>query len=174
MAIAVEMFFDHESDWAVRDLWQSLAGVNSSMDEMNYTPHISLAVYDDIDLAALEGILASLSRCLPLSLKLSATGLFPGQEGVLFLAPAPTEQLLDLHREYHSLAGNWAKSLWPHYRSGLWYPHCTLAVGLKDGEVSLALNLVRQDFAGLEIKVQSLAAVLYPAAKVLFKFPVSS
>lgn len=173
MDTAVELFFDASGDQAVRKIWRKLsaAGINSFMEDMGSTPHLSMAVYNEVDTDLLGSKLAFLAQDFPpLSLRLSAVGMFPGREGVLFLAPAVTQELLDLHCRYHSLASDWSDLVWPYYRPGVWFPHCTLAMALKESDLAQALQLVRADFSGLEVTVSSAAIVRYSPAVLLRKF----
>lgn len=175
MDIAVELFFNPESEKLVRDIWHKLAqaGVNSAMEDLGSTPHISLAVYDDVEIAALQKKVADFAGSFsPIPLRLSAVGVFPGEEGVMFLAPAPTEGLLKMQTLYHNLTEEWSHLVWPYYRlGGVWFPHCTLAMGLKDPEMPQALSVARAGFTGIDIIVESVGVVQYSPAQVIAKFP---
>lgn len=175
MDIAVELFFNPESEELVRDIWHMLAqaGVNSAMEDLGSTPHICLAVYNDVEIAALQKKVADFAAGFsPIPLRLSAVGFFPGEEGVMFLVPAPTEGLQKMHSWYHKNTEEWSHLVWPYYRlGGVWFPHCTLAMGLKDPELSQALRIVRGGFTGMDIIVESVGVVQYSPAQVMSKFP---
>ena len=73
MGFAVEMYFDEKTEKALRDLRKVLsdAGVRPVLDEMGDRPHISLAVFSQVDvnvlLEELEGFAAE-TRPLPITL----------------------------------------------------------------------------------------------------------
>lgn len=176
MNIAVELFFDSQSETAIRQMWIKLSTANISnfMKDMNSTPHISLAVYDCIDVTRLKIRLSEFAiNHIPLSLKFSAIGMFPGDEGVLFLAPAVTEDLLAMHRNYHQVTADWSDLVWPHYRpDGSWFPHCTIAMKLNNENFFRAITLIGEEFNGIKVNVNSVAAVEYPPANILLKSPL--
>src|SRR5262245_52848517 len=87
MGFAVEMYFDQKTEKALRELCKVLAdaGVRSVLDEIGDRPHISLAVFSQVDVDALleeTGRFATDTRPMPITL--SAIGAFPSAEAVLF------------------------------------------------------------------------------------------
>lgn len=176
MYISVELFFDPQTEATIREMWLKISNnsVSSFMTDIKSTPHISLAVYDCIDLTHLRIRLSefAISHNL-LSLRLSAIGLFPGKEDVLFLAPAVTEGLLAMHRKYHQMTADCSHLVWPYYRpNGVWFPHCTLAMKLNKEDILQAISLIADGFKGIEGKISSVAAVEYSPSNVLFEFPL--
>lgn len=165
--IAVELFFDPASDRGIRRIWRRLAaeGVSSFMEDMGSRPHISLAVYDELDINLARQRLTEFAAAVGrFRLRLSALGQFPG--GVVFAAPVVTEELLALHSEYHRRHDDWTGKEWDCYLPGNWFPHCTLAMDLPEEKISQAMEIARQEFAGTEVWVERLALVRYPPAKI--------
>ena len=106
MGFAVEMYFDSDTEFAVRRLRGELTnhGLRSVLDEMGDRPHLSLAVIDDVDPALLDPKLeqfALVTEKMPIIL--SAIGSFPSQPGILYLAPAVSHSLLEVHCNFHLL-----------------------------------------------------------------------
>ena len=91
MGYAVELFYDHESEIAVRKVWDGAGEAlgRSSLSNMGARPHISLAVYnDDLDPAGFPEKLQEFAESTePFEFRLSSVGTFPGNEGVVYLSP---------------------------------------------------------------------------------------
>jgi 2'-5' RNA ligase len=108
-------------------------------------PHISLAGYEQIDEQALAPVLEQLAkRSPPLPTKLDAIGVFPASQGVVYLAPVVTPQLLHLHAVYSALAADAGHVAHPYYQPGAWIPHCTVAGDLTPDQVGEAVRLCLQ------------------------------
>ena len=104
MGFAVELYFDRATEAAVRMLRQDVyaSGIAPFVDALGDRPHVSLAAFHDLDVAATVPILqAFASEVPPFSVSLSAVGFFPTEEGVVFLAPTPTRAILGAHARLH-------------------------------------------------------------------------
>lgn len=128
MPLAIELFFDAQSDAAVRSLWAALAreGVCDYMLTSQARPHVSLSVFDDLKETELTRILTRFVAAHPkISLHLAAQGRFPQSE-VTFLAPKPSIKLLSMQQWLHTELVRAGAVVWPHYLPSAWVPHCTL------------------------------------------------
>lgn len=149
MPFAIELYFDEAADAAVRHIWQAIAaaGIRSPMLEAGYQPHISLAVYDNdaLDLAGLKQTLNSFVATLPpFFVDLANIGLFPTNEGVIFLGATVTQKLQQVHAGFHAAFIEFARDLRPYYQVNHWVPHCTLAYGFSCDEIATILPLCWQ------------------------------
>ena len=131
MAYAVELFFDPATDAAVRAIWRALdaAQIPPPTASGDAHPHITVAVYDQIDEAACAEQLAELALAIaPFTLTLANLGLFPPsqREAVVFAAPTVTASLLLNHERIQRVLTPCAKGPLPYYLPGAWVPHCTL------------------------------------------------
>ena len=146
MYLAVELGFDEGCDGAVRGVWEAVREVTGSslLFDLGVAPHVSLAVYHDHPDAPGEALQSVLDRFVedqaPLEFQLSSVGTFPGDEGVVFLAPVVTTDLLKLHRRWHE---RFVAASQPHFLPWNWVPHCTVAMFLGDPALAAALAIVR-------------------------------
>ena len=106
MAYAVSLFFDEPTADAVRHTWARMAeaGVSSLLSDGPYCPHLTLAIYSELDADTLAPALASLANAqerFPVSL--SYTGVFTGAEVTVLVAATACQTLLELHRRVHGL-----------------------------------------------------------------------
>ncbi len=124
MGYAVELYFDPGSDLAVRRIWSGIAdafGV-STMLTNGGRPHVSLAVYsEDFDHRSFLQELPAFSKSLaPLEVQLGSVGTFPTEEGVVFLAPVVTRELLAVHERFHTAFSRQGSCSSSHYLPGNW------------------------------------------------------
>jgi 2'-5' RNA ligase len=128
------MFFDSPTENIILKMWGKLAehGISTEIRASGIRPHITLAVYEQLDCRDCEKRLAGLSERLD-QLEIQAThlGIFFQPEAVLFLAPSVTEQLLDFHARVIETLKQDTGSCWDIYLPGNWVPHCTLAINLE-------------------------------------------
>lgn len=82
-----------------------------------------------------------------LSSAFAAVGTFPGKEGVVFLAPVVSSELLALHRTFHEQLLQLGQRSWEYYLPGRWIPHCTVGLGLAGSSLSEAIALCRSSTA---------------------------
>jgi hypothetical protein len=66
--------------------------------------------------------------------------------GVCYVALAPSLDLTRLHAATVAAIGETCR---PHYRTGIWTPHCTLATGMSDAEMSRARDVLATDWQPL-------------------------
>lgn len=161
MAFAVSLLFNPEMADAISDRWIQLAeaGVSSSMLDLRYPPHVTLAVYEELAedtvIAALDSVLDNIGQ---ISVTLTDFSTFGAGSGVCYAALASSLDLMRLHAATVAAIGETCR---PHYQTGRWTPHCTLATGMTDAELGQAKDLLGADW-------RSLTGVFKTAALVEF------
>jgi len=146
MAYAVSLLFNAETADAVSARWQRLAdaGLSRSMVDLGYQPHLTLAAYDELAVdmasAALDRVFDNVDR-IPVTLTSFST--FGAGSGVCYAALASSPDLMRLHA---TVVGAIGETCRPHYQTGRWTPHCTLARGMTDIEIDHAKNLLAGDW----------------------------
>lgn len=148
MADALELFFDADTESAVRAMWAGLEarGVRSmaSTTHARHRPHVSLLIAERLPAAIARRALAPLTAVTDLVLRLGSVAVFPGRAGVVYLAVTPSLRLLHLHRDVHANLAGAGVETWRHYLPDAWVPHCTLAQGLPDEHVTTAVRAVKR------------------------------
>lgn len=135
MAYALQLTFDPDTDAMVRGLWRRFAQMHMThhLSESANRPHVTLAVYAELDLVLAESTLSHLARChgrLPLTF--SHIGCFVRPSAVAFLAPIVTVDLLSLHRRACETFAKVGREPVGLYVPGQWVPHCTIAMHMED------------------------------------------
>ena len=117
-------------------IWQSLAdaGISDFMLGLDYPPHMTLFLADEIDTLGMRSALRGLAaQTPPLPTRFPSVGIFPGPQAVMFLAPSTNRGLLDLHLRCWQVMQPYTRGIQEHYRPGVWVPHVTVGFGLDPG-----------------------------------------
>lgn len=144
MPFAVHLFFDSTSERIIRSAWEELAnsGISSSMHESAYRPHLSLALYDELNITASASRLKLFAEMFsPFALTISSLGFFPAGKAFVFLVPTVTQKLLDIHAYIHRLLEDMGKPSLSNHIPGYWFPHCTLALDVRPGLTAQAIEI---------------------------------
>jgi 2'-5' RNA ligase len=123
------LYFDDETDAAIRGLWQIIedAGLPSIMPGLNYPPHMTLLACDGMDLRELRPRLSQfVAENPPTPIQFHGLGFFGEKRKVIHLAVTPTRALLDFHARFHTLAGPYLTGENSFYLPDSWVPHITL------------------------------------------------
>jgi 2'-5' RNA ligase len=176
MGFAVELYFDPQTERVLRELRKTLAdaGVRPVLDEIGDRPHISLAVFSHVEpdelIEELEGFAAETP---PLKIMLSAAGSFPTAEAVLFLAPAITQELMDVHWDLHQLLKDLNFHPHAYYLPDRWVPHSTVAQNVEPNFVPKAFDVLRQSFKPIAGQLVEIGLVRFRPVVNLGSFPLA-
>ncbi len=137
-----------------------------SMTALNYPPHITLAIYDDLDVevaAAALGKVAAEQNSLKLVFE--QLDYFRLPRFVVWARPNEDETLLKLHQKLHSLID--PRDCHEHYRPGTWIPHCSVATDIPLERVGAALAQQAEPFEPFEVVFNSIDYLEFPPVRVL-------
>jgi len=147
MPCAVELHFDEASTAAIVALTNQIHATCGGLDLVRSggAPHLSLAlptVSESMPLLSLLAAFATQTPAFPLAF--AAVGTFPGPQGVVYLAPVVTAELLTIHRTFHTQLAAIGITSNPLYLPGQWVPHCTVGFALPAAGLGQALLLCRE------------------------------
>lgn len=159
--LAISAWFDEVAETAVRDLWRRIAeaGVDGSLHEGPYRPHVTLGVWEELPRDTARTHLAPLlADRAALEIRFRAIGIFPPhpahadiRHAAVWLAPTVTPELRALHEDVHSAIATTDARPIHRYTPGRWNPHCTLAWQLEP-EDALAASAAVIDAAVLPMR----------------------
>jgi 2'-5' RNA ligase len=141
MVHSIELIFDHDTEAAIRHIWEALAGAGIPSQAPASRPHVTLAVAERID-PEVDGLLRPVAQRLPLGAAVGAPVLF-GRANVVFARLiVSTNALLDLHAEVHRLCDPHLDPV-PMANSlpGQWTAHVTLARRVGGPQLGRALRI---------------------------------
>ena len=177
MGFAVQLYFDQPLEEAFIHVRNGLAnaGVTPTLKRLGDRPHVSLSVQASLDtrkfLPKLEKFAASAAA---FDVGFEAFGAFPGSEGFVFIAPAPSETLLRLQRRMHEqLLASYAE-VHEHYFPHQWVPHSTVGFELPPKEVALALSWLGANFRKCAGKFTRVGLIEFRPVKEIATFALGS
>ena len=146
MAKAVSLWFDDALEARIRSMWAELAQhrISSALHDGPYRPHVTLGVWEQLDLEVFVPAASRLARDLePFPITFDSVGTFPGTPAVVFLRPGSSGALRSVHERIHARVGESGTGPSPLYAPGRWQPHCTLAWQLDREGLRRACDLLR-------------------------------
>ncbi len=173
MPYAVVFYLDPEKNRPIRKIIHELAQKNIApyMQAMSMQPHVTLAIYDDLECRTCESKISGLARKIHgFNLTFSFLGIFQSENPVVFLGPTITQELLSIHFRLHELLKDAAMHPWDLYRPGKWVPHCSLAVEFPAEKLPNAVQICRKLTLPLTIPVASLGVVQFEPVKPLYDY----
>jgi 2'-5' RNA ligase len=176
MGYAVELNLDPGSAARVQTLWDELAGagITSEMPDLGAYPHVSLAVFDEIEPARIRPVLESFAGShRPIQVRLASVGTFPSEEGVVYLAPVVTPELLALHADFHERLRESGLVGWEYYLPGRWVPHCTVGIFLPPEKVPETVSRVRAADVFGPADLVEVTLIEFKPVRTLLSFPLS-
>ena len=164
MMYAIEMYFDKETEEKIMRLAQKIAdaGLSTKYLEWKTRPHVTLAVYNDIDVDRCAQLLEKFAndhKAFPAFF--DAVGMF-NYTKTIFLSPIMTRSLYELHSDLYALMQEFEASAWEWYKQpDCWVPHCTVALTSEDEENVFyeASKLVLHEYKKLEVVYTSVSLV---------------
>jgi 2'-5' RNA ligase len=173
MGFAVQLYFDQPLEEAFLHVRTGLAnaGVTPTLKRLGDRPHVSLSVQTSLDtrrfLPRLEKLAASTA---PFDVGFGAFGSFPGGEGVVFVAPSPSETLLRLQKKTHEQLLTSFAEVHEHYFPNSWVPHSTVGFELPQREVAVALAWLGANFRPCSGKFTRLGLIEFRPVKEIATF----
>jgi len=134
---------------------------------MHYPPHITLVVYDEVDLkvlfAAFNAAVQNLGR---MSIRFESLGYFEAPHAIiLWAAPVLPEEFRAAHATIHSTIDlNLCRK---NYRPEFWTPHCSLATSIDLTRKEEALAIVDQPIDPIEVTFDAADCASFMPIKVL-------
>lgn len=178
MPYSIGLYFDQKTDSLVRDLWKSLAvkELASYYHQSGNRPHITMGVFNDINLSKAEKLLLQTSQSLkPISLSFQQIGIFPSPVGTVFWGPVVTKNLLDfqlnLYKRFYKFS---VQSEMSFYKPDNWIPHIGLAMDIEDISVIPQIVKLCQTLPNPHLgTVIEIGLISFRPVKQLLNFPLT-
>jgi 2'-5' RNA ligase len=170
MGYAVELYFDSQTEKNVWNLRHILIeqGISSTLGKLGDKPHISLAVFSDVDCDSLISLTEQYaSKIKPFDFQLNSIDIFPTDENVLFLSPVITNQLLKYHRDFHHRLAESKLTSSLYYIPANWTPHCTVEMNIPNEQFSKAVEVCQKAFKPLFGQFREIGVVEFRPIKHL-------
>lgn len=156
----VDVFLDNRASRYVSSIWQVLSdkGIDSSLiDTEGLCPHITLAIYDNIDENKFISKMKEFkSRVKSIDTRFDALGAFP-TTGTCFIKPVVTEEILQLHRDYYDFFKEFEETAREYYLPGKWNPHCSIAIGLNKAKLKEIFDFMVDIYEPFDASLEGIA-----------------
>jgi 2'-5' RNA ligase len=150
----------------ILELWDeaSIFEPSGSMRELNYPPHLTLAVFPhypgDIS-AALDEVFSSQEK---LSIAFETVEHFDNDLMVLWAKPRFDQGLSNLHADLHRHFD--PMICHEHYRAGSWVPHCSLATRVHEAAKPAAIDWAKSKILDFSVEFDVADFVQFPPVLV--------
>jgi 2'-5' RNA ligase len=165
MAFGILLYFDpvtQQRITAIQDLLTQ-RGVPPIPAHLRTRPHISLGLFEGPFPGRLTGQIRRFAQdTAGIGVGFGSIGMFPTQEGVVFLTPIVTNQLLHLHKRLYQEVALSGYETEQSYLPGKWVPHCTLAIRLSAEEIHTAIDICREEQVYMNGQISEIGGIEYP------------
>lgn len=174
MAFAITIYFDSSTEALLSQLWKKFdAAELPNIKERAFRPHITLCIYREINCADCECKINEISTDFTLhEITLDHLGIFNNADSVLFLAPTPTEKLLEMQKKVFQILDDFAEGPWDMYKPGKWVPHCTLANDLNKDQLIKAIELSHQIELPIQAHIAQIGIVEFDPIQPIFEVDI--
>ncbi len=101
------------------------------------------------------------ARWAPFRVNFGSIGAFAQSGATVFLTPAPSEDLLMIHRHFHCSFDDFEVNEWEYYKPSLWVPHCTLSTNIEDSVAPEVIGLVLDKFRPFPVEIAAASLVRF-------------
>ena len=173
MAYAISLWFDQADEEPIRAIWRQLheLRLSSFLSEGNFRPHITLAIYEELDVSGFVNALGTLTAgIVPFVITLPSIGVFSAppvslvtSANAVFLSVTPTKHLLELHSTIHRALAEFGRSSRPYYLPDRWNPHSTVAREVPSDRVPPIIEVCQNISLPISVRVDRIGVIDTPA-----------
>lgn len=134
---------------------------------MQYPPHITLAIYDEVPLPDLfAGFDSALKDLNTMTIRFESLGYFETPNAIILWAdPILPERAFEAHTSVHSTIDiNLCRK---NYRPGIWVPHCSLATSIDLARKDEVLAILEQSIDPIEVTFDAADCASFMPVKLL-------
>lgn len=170
MALAINIRADNSSAGEIEWLWDHVAAfeVEPSMRALGYRPHFTFAIYDSPAIdekTAWDAMRSAVDGEAQLRIEFKRIRWFEASPLVLWAEPTFNEALTRIHSSISAAID--PAHCRPHYRPGMWIPHCTLGMRIDEERRDDAIALARSFDDTIEVFFDVVDCVVFPPVRVM-------
>jgi len=168
MGSAVSLVARNKSARAVTHLWQEVSAFETfpSMPTLQYPPHFTFAMFENVTGAELKSQLGEVfRRAKPLRVTFDKIRFFDTDPMVVWASPVQLPRLLALHHEVHARVD--VAKCRPNYLPGKWHPHLTLATQIDPSQREATLRFINAEIGEFDVIFNSIEIFEFSPIKVI-------
>jgi len=173
MGYAISLVADNATSQPIRALWDRVSEMEdaSSMAALDYPPHITLAIYDDIDFAQVQqATRRAFNRPRVTELSFEQLDYFDNTPLVVWAASNPSGDLQAIFNEIHGSIDPALCRL--HYRPGNWVAHCSLGTSISEDRRTDAIEFTKQPLMPFTVRFDIADTVSFPPLNRVEQWPL--
>lgn len=167
MGGAISISANNDTAELITKIWGEVGAFETmpSMAALKYPPHLTFAIYDQIDVRQLQDTVKSLfSGVGCVRVIFDKLRYFDASPLVLWASPKEPDILRELHAEIHDRID--PMGCHELYRPANWIAHCTLGNNISDTSRADALAYAEADFQPFEVIFDSVDCISFPPVSV--------
>lgn len=168
MGAAIGIVANNDSNERIIELWNKVSEFEDtpSMLSLNYPPHITFAIYPDIDVAhvcaAVRDVFAYTHQ---IRVGFDEIRFFDASPLVLWASPKDGFDLSQMHAAIHAkIDPELCDEL---YRPKQWIAHCTLATAILDVKREAAISFAATIFEPFDVVFDTIEVVEFPPVQIV-------
>jgi 2'-5' RNA ligase len=179
MPFSIELHFNDRTTHHIQRIINRLEeeGIKSITTEYNVPPHLTLIVYNTLDINDAKerlDLVGDKYQSFDLNLSVLGVGLKERRdflnEPPLFFLPKVTPELLTIHRHVCELFEPYRKEvLWESYLPQTWFPHVTVAFNVPTKKIPDAMNTILNSIQSLAIRIDKIVLIEFFPYSVLHR-----
>jgi hypothetical protein len=173
MGFAVELHIDPVSATPITALTEQIYAQcgGQALTGIGTHPHISLTIFAQLEPGDINALLADFAATTPpWSVTFAAVGVFPTAQGIVYLAPVVTPQLLAIHARFHALLTQLAAPSNAYYLPGNWMPHCSVGINLPADKIGQAVMLCHQADVFRPVMLTTVRLIEFHPARPIYTY----
>ena len=176
MGHAIAIKIENGSAESIKSLWNICGSLENapSMRALNYPPHITMAIYEEISESDLFSTFDSVASELDqISIVFTNLKTFETENTIaLWAEPMNSEELIWLHQKIHSMLDpNLCEQ---YYRPENWIPHCTLATEIDISRKNDVATLINNSIEPIRVVFDVIDCVSFFPIEVVREKKLSS
>lgn len=175
MAFGISIKATGSTGSPVRNIWDRFGELEASpsMAALNYPPHITLGVYDDISEATLCKAMRTLFSVHPkITLVFTHIAFFERPALVFYAVPSLSLELLQVHRALHKMIE--PTLCREHYLPHVWVPHCTVATNVSATKSHSAIAMANRAIDHFEVVFDMADCIEFYPVRIIEETPLRS
>lgn len=126
---AINIRTENDTASPIFKLWEIVGKLENSpsMQTLNYAPHFTFAIYDDVEPDEMKLAAEKAANNLPkIDITFSKISIFDAERLVLWLEADDESELFSIHQKIHKVIP--PQKCHEYYQPLIWQPHCTLGM----------------------------------------------
>jgi len=165
MPYTVELQLNRSAETRFLEMWTVLKedGISDLLYRLGYRPHVTLAMYHEIDVARTVAKLERFAATMhPVAVEFRNFSL---NKSSIFSQPTENAELRKWHARFERRFGRSFRDI---DHAGIWMPHCTIGMELPTAQIGAAVDKILAKWAPIKGTLERVALIKFRPGEVLW------